>query len=126
MHARSSDDLDTGIKVNRVVPIWGILLVLGAGLFNIVQSFNAQREQAGNITRLETSVVALTVKLDGILTTQNASNLADAQHDLKIGYINEQITNLRSRLASVEGAMPRQYQIPQTVIQMPDNNQRRK
>lgn len=118
MHTRASDDLDTGIKVNRVVPLWGIILIVGAGMVNIVQSWNAQQTQASSIIKLEASVTALTVKLDGILTSQNSANLADAQHDLKIGYINDQITNLRNRLASVENVLPRQYQ-PQTIIQMP-------
>lgn len=128
MHTRASDDIDTGIKVNRVVPLWGIILVVGAGIFNVVQNYNAQQQQAASILKLEASVTALTVKLDGILTTQNAANLADAQHDLKIGYINDQIANLRNRLASVENVLPRQYQPAQTIIQMPADppNVRRK
>lgn len=127
MHSRANDPADTGIRVNRVVPLWGIIGVVGIGFASLVQSHYSQEDQAKSIATLEKSVVALTVKLDGILATQQMANTKDAEHDLKIGYINDQITNLRSRMTSIETVIPRSYpqSSPQVVIQNPSSPTKR-
>lgn len=117
MHNRASDDIDLGVKVNRVVPLWSIVVVVGALIGNGIQSYYNGIEQSKSQVKLEAAVNSLTQKVDTYATNQNAQNLKDAEHDLKIGYINDQIANMRQRMNNIESLLPRSFPAaPQTYI----------
>lgn len=113
-----SNDVETGIKVNRVVPLWGIILIIGTGIGSAVQMHNAQEKLSEQNERLEKSILALTVKLDALVERQISSKSKDDEHDFKLSNLKDQMDNMRTRMTNIESVLPRQYpqQAPQQVI----------
>lgn len=94
-------DNEANLHINRTIPLWGIVTLLGMVALQAISLYYGQASQGEKIAGVQVSVTAINVKLDSVQVAQNKSDLKDLEHDFKI-------TSLTNRIAALENVLQRQ------------------
>ena len=92
---RSSDN--NPIKVDRTIPLWGILTVLGMGALQAVMMWNAQSRQADAIEALIGQVATANASINRLTVEIGSKNIKDVEHDMALKDLERRLNNVESR-----------------------------
>jgi hypothetical protein len=91
-HTRA-DDPD-GIKIDRTIPLWGILTLAGGLVGQAVLMWNAQTLQAAEIHHQSEQIQELAKQVSRLSEKFEAKEGVDREQDLRIGEISRRVTAL--------------------------------
>ena len=94
MNHRAADP--ASFKIDRVIPMWGIVTLCMAALAQAVLMWNAQLRQADSIDALSKTVVAQSAEITKLTAAVGAKDLKDLEQDF-------QVRDVVRRVSALEG-----------------------
>lgn len=93
-HGRADDP--AGIKIDRTLPLWGILTCVGSFVIQAVLMWNAQTLQAAEIHHQSEQIQELAKQVSRLSEKFEAKEGVDRDQDLRIGEISRRVSVLEA------------------------------
>lgn len=85
-----------GVTIDRKIPLWGVLGVIGGLLAQAVVIWNAQNLQTAEIKHQSEQIQDLAAQVKAMAAQLNAKDGIDLKQDLRIESVEQRVTKLEA------------------------------
>lgn len=93
-----------GVRIERTIPLWGIITVIGAIAAQGFAVINGQDKQAIQLTHQAAEMAKMAAKLDALSTEANTKNTKDMEQDLRLAEYSRRLILVEGSQAPTRGA----------------------